>query len=408
MKDEDIMEIKIILIGESGVGKTSIIDRYIKNSFNEDLASSTTMSYVGKVIEKNKKKIQLNIWDTIGQERFRSLSRLFFTDTKIVILVYSIERKESFDNLDYWLNLYKEQLGEDTILGVVANKSDLFLNQEVPDEDGEKYAEKNNAIFSLLSCKESNKKIDEFIDQLIDAYLNKINANNNKKNNIKLDNIIDNSNNTKSSCCSGGSNKKRAQIYNSIIKKNKGFLQCVFLGHNGVGKTSIIKRIKGDEFDKDEEHTDSINEVVIKYNNNSIKLKLKIYDVDNDKKKTNKFIEILKKSYIFFLVYDVNNQESLENINYWIEVIQRCKEDDELTYLLYIIGNKNDLLKDEDKKVENNEIIENNDIQNKNYIEEGKKISNNYKGIFKVVSAKENKGIQNIINEAVENYLSLS
>ena len=246
------MEIKIILIGESGVGKTSIIDRYIKNSFNEDLASSTTMSYVGKVIEKNKKKIQLNIWDTIGQERFRSLSRLFFTDTKIVILVYSIERKESFDNLDYWLNLYKEQLGEDTILGVVANKSDLFLNQEVPDEDGEKYAEKNNAIFSLLSCKESNKKIDEFIDQLIDAYLNKINANNNKKNNIKLDNIIDNSNNTKSSCCSGGSNKKRAQIYNSIIKKNKGFLQCVFLGHNGVGKTSIIKRIKGDEFDKDE------------------------------------------------------------------------------------------------------------------------------------------------------------
>ena len=404
------MEIKIILIGESGVGKTSIIDRYIKNTFNPGITSSTTMSYVGKLIEKNKKKIQLNIWDTIGQERFRSLSRLFFNDTKIVILVYSIERKESFENLDYWFNLYKEQLGEDTILGVVANKSDLFLDQEVPDEDGEKYAEKNGAIFTLLSAKENNMKIDQFINRLVDAYLNKINTNHNKINNdkIKLDNIEGNANNRKSSCCSGGSNKKRTKRYNSIVKKDNGFLQCVFLGHNGVGKTSIIKRIKGDEFDEDEEHTDSINEVVIKYNNNSIKLKLKIYDVDNDKKKTNKFVEILKKSYIFFLVYDINNQESLENINYWIEVIQRCKEDDELTYLLYIIGNKNDLLKDEDKKVDNNEIIENNDIQNKNSIEEGKKISIKYKGTFKVVSAKENKGIQNITNEAVENYLSLS
>ena len=84
-KNEDILEIKIILLGDMFVGKTSIISRYVEDSFSENIMSSSAMSYTQKDIVIDKQKIQLNIWDTVGQEKYRALSKLFFQDTKIVI-----------------------------------------------------------------------------------------------------------------------------------------------------------------------------------------------------------------------------------------------------------------------------------------------------------------------------------
>ena len=398
--DEDMLEIKLVLLGESGVGKTSIIARYVKDEFDESCGSSSTMSYVGKTLNRNGVKIQLNIWDTIGQERFRSLSKLFFNDTKIVVLVYSIDNKKTFENLDYWYNLYREQLVvEDTVLGLIANKSDLFLNQEVPDDQGRAYAEKNGAIFGLVSAKSNKKGIDLYINGLIDAYLNKINNNNNGNNNkgIKLNtgnNITDN--NQKGSCCGGGNNKKIKKKI-SIIKENKGIINSIFLGGDGVGKTSIINRINRKGFSEDEPHTDIISDITIKYDCKSTLINFKIFDVDNSKMKTMKFLDTMKISSIFFIVYDIRNEESFNKIAFWIEVIKRCREDvKDPSYLLYIIGNKNDSNDDEEIKGEN-----------KNFIEEGRKISFNNKALFKVVSDKENKGIDNIISEAIEKYLSL-
>ena len=83
-KNEDILEIKIILLGDMFVGKTSIISRYVEDSFSENIMSSSAMSYTQKDIVIDKQKIQLNIWDTVGQEKYRALSKLFFQDTKIV------------------------------------------------------------------------------------------------------------------------------------------------------------------------------------------------------------------------------------------------------------------------------------------------------------------------------------
>ena len=397
--DDDMLEIKLVLLGESGVGKTSIIGRYVKNEFNENCGSSSTMSYVGKKLIKNGVKIQLNIWDTIGQERFRSLSKLFFNDTKIVVLVYCIDNKKTFENLDYWYNLYREQLVvEDTVLGLIANKSDLFLNQEVPDDQGREYAEKNGAIFGLISAKSNKKGIDLYINELIDAYLNKINKNNKDNNTkgIKLNtgnNIKDN--NQKGSCCGGGNNKKLTKKI-TVIKENKGIINSIFLGGDGVGKTSIINRINRKGFSEDEPHTDIISDITIKYDCKSTLINFKIFDVDNSKMKTMKFFDTMKISSIFFIVYDIRDEESFKKIAFWIEAIKRCKEEvKDPSYLLYIIGNKND---------SNDEEING---ENKNFIEEGRKISFNNKAIFKVVSAKENKGIDNIISEAIEKYLSL-
>ena len=411
--NKDQIDIKMILLGESGVGKTSIISRYVNDKFSENFVTSSTMSYVAKIIEKNKKTIKLNIWDTIGQEKYRSISKLFLNDTKIVILVYDITSEESFKNLDYWLQLYKDILGEGIIVGVAANKSDLFLKQEVPDDKGKEYAEKNGAIFGLVSAKSNKLGLDKFIDQLVDAYLGNGTSNNNNNDNdtIKLNNKNDlnNKNNNSGGCCSGGNKKIKQKKYEYIVKNQNGCINSVFLGDNGVGKTSIINRIEGKEINKNEEHTDQINKIKIDYNKEQMNLKIIVNDVDNNKMKTKEFIDIIKESNIFFIIYDVNNKQSLDNVGFWNEVIKRCKEDNKKeNYLLYIIGNKNDMSHEGDNnKEEENQIISNNEKNNKKYIEEGREFSNNNKGIFKVVSALENEGIDNILGESVESYLCL-
>ena len=147
MNFEEEINIKLILLGESAVGKTSIINRYVEDSFSNDIISSSSMTYSRKRLTINKQNIILNIWDTVGQEKFKSLSKLFFNDTKIVVLVYSITEKDTFIKLDYWLKTFQETIGDDVVLGVAGNKSDLFFQQTVSEEEGAKYAEKIGAIF---------------------------------------------------------------------------------------------------------------------------------------------------------------------------------------------------------------------------------------------------------------------
>ena len=108
-----------------------------------------------------------------------------------------------------------------------------------------------------------------------------------------------------------------------------------------------------------EEHTEENNKIKIDYNSNQMKLKIIINDVDNDKMKTKEFVDIIKESNIFFLIYDVNYKQSLDNVGFWNEVIKRCKEDNKKeNYLLYVIGNKNDISHEGDiNKEEENQII---------------------------------------------------
>ena len=207
-----ITEIKMILLGESGVGKTSIIKRYLHDKFDLNETSTLSMNYVGKIIEIKGQKIQLNIWDTIGQEKYRSISKLFLNETKIVMLVYSIISKRSFDELEYWYNLYKDLLGEETILGIAGNKMDLYLEQEISEEKGKEFADERGAFFSLLSAKNDKESIDRFIQTLLKAYLNKSEPKSEKikghKNTIKLEENKIQENQKDEGCCSSKKRRK--------------------------------------------------------------------------------------------------------------------------------------------------------------------------------------------------------
>ena len=108
---------KVVLLGESGVGKTCIIARFINNTFEDNLISTTGASYAGKTMtfdEYGGKSIKFEIWDTAGQEKYRSLTKIFYKDAGAAILVYDITRKESFDELQkYWLNQIKDYAPKD-------------------------------------------------------------------------------------------------------------------------------------------------------------------------------------------------------------------------------------------------------------------------------------------------------
>ena len=117
-KDEngyDIIPCKIVLVGQSGVGKTNIITKYVNNEFSEETESTNGASFASKEISYDnlKKTLKMEIWDTAGQEKFRSLTRFFYKDAAIAILVYDITRKDSFDELkDYWYSQISQFAGK--------------------------------------------------------------------------------------------------------------------------------------------------------------------------------------------------------------------------------------------------------------------------------------------------------
>ena len=163
--------IKVVLIGDSGVGKTSIISRFTKDIFNNEEMSSSSAQFTSKTIQINDQSIKFDIWDTAGQEKFRALAKIFYKDAQVIILVYEIINKESFEYIkNYW---YKESSENSTadIFFVVGNKSDLYENEQVTDEEGKKFAKEINAIFKITSAL-SNTGIDRLFESIGKKILN--------------------------------------------------------------------------------------------------------------------------------------------------------------------------------------------------------------------------------------------
>ena len=170
--DERDEKIKVILVGESGVGKTNLINIATGMGFNEDEHATMLSSYLLKEIEINGKIYNLAIWDTIGQEKLRSLTKIFFKKSKIAILVYDIANRGSFEQLPFWENSLKEMADKDIILGVAGNKKDLFKEEQVTEEEGENYAKSINAKFKLTSAKIEPKGFNDFLEELLIDYIN--------------------------------------------------------------------------------------------------------------------------------------------------------------------------------------------------------------------------------------------
>ena len=166
--------IKIVLLGESGVGKTNLINVSMGKEFQQNSDSSLSSSFVSSDYKVGNKVYTYVLWDTAGQESYRSLNKIFIKNTKVVIFVYSIENYKSFQELDYWVNIAKEELGDNSIYAIIGNKSDLYDEQEVKDEEAEKYAEEHNMKIKFTSALADAKGVKSFLNELISDYVKKI------------------------------------------------------------------------------------------------------------------------------------------------------------------------------------------------------------------------------------------
>ena len=165
--------VKVVLLGDSGVGKTCLITRYISETFEQNTASTNGASYASKNVnyDKLKKTITLDIWDTAGQEKYKALTKFFYKDAAIAILVYDITQKNSFESIkSYWYEQVKENGEKTVVLGIVGNKSDLYEQEEVPENDAREFAQSIGAIFALTSAK-MNTGVDALFKDAGNKYL---------------------------------------------------------------------------------------------------------------------------------------------------------------------------------------------------------------------------------------------
>ena len=117
MSEEGATNCKVVLIGESGVGKTSIISRYITNTFNSQQLPTTGATFISKtiILEDENSSIKFELWDTAGQERYRALAKVFYKNAAVCVLVYDITRKSSYEALkNYWIKEIKQNIPPDT------------------------------------------------------------------------------------------------------------------------------------------------------------------------------------------------------------------------------------------------------------------------------------------------------
>ena len=166
--------VKFIIIGDKTVGKSCIINQFIEKQFINEYIQSIGSDKIKKEIEIEGKKLNLEIWDTVGQEEYRAVNKIFIKNAQIALIVYDITNRKSFENLNNWYNLIFEiNKDSNVIVGVTANKTDLYENQVVDSEEGKNFADEKKISFFETSAKDYESIENVFI-QLSKIYINKV------------------------------------------------------------------------------------------------------------------------------------------------------------------------------------------------------------------------------------------
>ena len=201
-KEYDLL-FKLILIGDSYVGKSNILLKYLKNQFNENSKTTIGVEFGTKNIIINNKRIKIQIWDTAGQERYRSITSAYYKGAKGALIVYDITRKNTFDNIDKWITDLKLNGDKNICIIILGNKSDLIDKREINKNDGIKKAEMYKTAFletSAINGDNISKAFDELIEQIVINNKN-IFQDDNENEIDKGVNLNDEKNNNKKKCC---------------------------------------------------------------------------------------------------------------------------------------------------------------------------------------------------------------
>lgn len=153
---------KYIIIGDTGVGKSCLLLQFTDKRFRHDHDLTIGVEFGSRMIKLEDKDIKLQIWDTAGQESFRSITRSYYRGAAGALLVYDITRRDTFTHLSNWLQDARENGNSDMVITLVANKTDLDSRRAVGADEGERFAKENNLIFVEASAKNSTNVEEAF------------------------------------------------------------------------------------------------------------------------------------------------------------------------------------------------------------------------------------------------------
>ena len=312
---DDTIRLKLILLGDSGVGKSSILQRYYEDVFDSKIEVTNNAHFLEKEVTINEENVVLELWDTVGQEEYRSLTQIFVKNSKIVIFVYDVTSLKSFESLNFWYDYVKNDIGKSTVLGVVGSKTDLIFednySEEVSPEKGKEFAMKIGANFSLVSAKESCKEIVSLFNELASKYLNIMDLDLSTNTTIRLETREKNTE-KKKECCLGKSKK-------TIL------LKIIFLGCKGVGKTSIIKAIQGNNNVKFIPHTKASYTEKIHYNKHGQEITVELKDTNWEVYCNGNLENEINDYNVIFLVFNLNKKETFDPLKDLLKKIDTSK-----------------------------------------------------------------------------------
>ena len=148
--------LKFVIIGDSGVGKSNILLRYINNTFSDEFKTTVGVEFGAKNLEVNGRIYRIQIWDTTGQENFRSIARAYYKNSVCACIVYDITNRNSFNSIQSWIDDCVKQSPKSILFILIGNKNDLNESREVQYEEGVEFAKKRNMIFLETSAKTGN------------------------------------------------------------------------------------------------------------------------------------------------------------------------------------------------------------------------------------------------------------
>ncbi len=173
MTEEFDLIFKIVLIGDSGVGKTNLLARYLKKEYKEETKATVGVEFGEKKYELSGLKIKAQIWDTAGQERYKAITSMYYKGAKGALIVFDLSSKNTFQNVEKWYNEIKKTADPNINLILIGNKSDLKDKRQISTEEGENKAKEMNVAYletSALNC----DNVDKAFDALIEAISNKM------------------------------------------------------------------------------------------------------------------------------------------------------------------------------------------------------------------------------------------
>ena len=170
MDDENYeMMFKVVLVGDASVGKTNIMSKYLKNEFHEDSKATVGVEFGSKQFTIEGHNIKAQIWDTAGQERYKAITSAYYKGAKGAFVVYDITRKQSFDNVDRWINELKAAADKKLSIIIIGNKCDLEDQRQVTKEQAEEKAKTNEVAFmetSALSGEHLDKAFEKMMNEV--------------------------------------------------------------------------------------------------------------------------------------------------------------------------------------------------------------------------------------------------